>query len=325
VEAEDAALAEGLVRGAVRAGSPPAELQEWLYGVVADHFLDFGHPLIYQNKLYDLLALGNWEHTDALLGGHVFGIVNGTREDVLPAWSGYRRRLAGLDLGALDRRPRTGALDSHALVSGRPGEVLERVLESDAPFDQLLAALAEAAAQRFLRFDVSLVYDEGVQDDWLDITHRLTVAEAVWTACDRWASAERWKLVLQLAWFVARAAPYDGVVETPTAGGDLRRSILGGDAAGAMGAVAAGEVEALRGVFMDLCLEDRAVRPIVIAHRMKTTLAAFQLHARTGSRTPLAALARWFASPGRERWSTRRVREAIRLVTEGKPPVRRVE
>ncbi len=334
VEDEEAARAEGLVRGALASGLPRAELERALYACVAEHFLDFGHALIYQNKAFELLEKCQWEHADAILGGHVFGIVNGTREDALPAWAGFRRRLAAVDLAALEGRPRAGVMAIDALTEGRPGEVLERVLASDAPLDQILAALTEAAARHFLSFDVAIDLRVDVQDDWLDVTHRLTFVDAVRTAMGRWDAPERWRLVLQAAWFVANAAPLDGPPPTiPHADADthtdsegLTAALVRRDAPFVLGVaarwLAGGRVGDLRRVFMDVCLADLVVRPIVVVHLMKTTLAAFTAHAVTGSPTAVLALGRWLASPVRERRVGRRVHEAIRLVRDGKPPER---
>ena len=75
----------------------------------------------------------------------------------------------------------------------------------------------------------------------------------------------------------------------------------------------------VRGV-EDLPLTDGLTRPIVVAHLIKTTAAAFDEHAHTGDPTPLLALARFAASPVRERWLRRRALEAIRLLEHGKVP-----
>src|SRR5690606_26560623 len=82
-EQEDAAGAEALLRGALAAGWRREIVEEWLYLVCSDHFLDFGHALIYQVKVFDLLERVGWDHADALLSAHLFRIVNGTREDEL--------------------------------------------------------------------------------------------------------------------------------------------------------------------------------------------------------------------------------------------------
>lgn len=329
VEREDAAAAEGIVRGGLAAGVPWREVLGWIDGPLADHFLDFGHALIYQEKLVELLAATDGAHADALLGGHVFGIVNGTREDTLPPWSGFRRRLAEVDLAELAARPRPGTLDRHALTDGAPGDLLERVLHSDAPLDAILAALVEAAAERLYRFDASINLRSDVQNDWLDVTHRLTFVDAVRAASRRIAGPDLWRMVLQATWFVAKAAPLDGprLVYTRASGSldDLAAALRERRAADAVGIAAAGydaDREGLRRALVGLYTADVAVRPIVVGHVLKSTVAAFRCAEATGSALPVLAVVRWLASPVRERQLGRRVEEAIRLVTEGKPPVR---
>lgn len=340
VEAEDAVTAEGLVRGALAAGVTPAELDRWLLPCLADHFLDFGHWLIYQGKLLELgeqlpggrPSEGGDPWADAVWGGHVYGIVCGTREDTLPPWSGFRRRVDGLDLAALDARPRAGTFDRRALVECTGAEAVEAVLASDAPAEALFDAIVEAAAERMLRYDLTVEQRVDVQDDWLSVTHRLTVAEAARGAFARWDSPERWKLLLQAAWFVGRAKPLDGPAASLTAvpasdpllGPDLSDAIAAKEAPRALGlaahALAAGRPDGVRAALLTLCLQDVAVRPIVVGHLVKTTVAAFREHARTASPAPVLAVVRLFASPVQERRVGRRVYEAVRLHFEGKPP-----
>ena len=69
---------------------------------------------------------------------------------------------------------------------------------------------------------------------------------------------------------------------------------------------------------------DKLVRPITVAHLIKTTQATFAEHARLGAspyaRWPLLALARFAASPIRERPVSQLVDEAIHFVEHGKVP-----
>ena len=73
---------------------------------------------------------------------------------------------------------------------------------------------------------------------------------------------------------------------------------------------------------MDLCMADVGVRGIVVAHFIKTTIVAFEELAAFGSPTPVRAVVRWFGLGGAERRIGRRAHEAVRLVRDGKPPVR---
>ena len=57
-EAEDAFGAEALLRGAIERGWGREVIEPWLFRLCTDHFLDFGHALIYQIKIFDLLDRG---------------------------------------------------------------------------------------------------------------------------------------------------------------------------------------------------------------------------------------------------------------------------
>lgn len=329
VEAEAAEEAEGLLRGALATGVPIAVIDDWLHHALADHFLDFGHPLIYQSKILALLDAAGPEHADAILGGHVFGIVLGTREDTLPRWTKYRRLVETLDLDALAASPRGGRLHRQALVDCDGATAMEVVLGCDAPYAQIADALVEAGAERMLRYDLAVEERIDVQDDWLSVTHRLTFAEAVREAVLRWESPRALLLLMQAAYFIGRARRLDG----PPAPREARQGGPGALAAAlergdrdaaigvALGLIEGGRAEALRETLMARCLADRVVRPIVVGHLMKTTIAAFREHARTGSAAPPLAVVRLMASPVRERRIQRRVHEAIRLHVDGKPPV----
>ncbi|MCK6523301.1 Rieske (2Fe-2S) protein, partial [Myxococcota bacterium] len=88
-ERRDEALA--LLFGALAAEDRRETLEPLFFELCADHFTDFGHSLIYTEKVFDLLDLGGWEHAEGVLGGLVTMFVEGTREDLLPPWAGWRR------------------------------------------------------------------------------------------------------------------------------------------------------------------------------------------------------------------------------------------
>lgn len=337
VEAEDAATAEGIVRGAVATGVAFDEIDRWIGATLRDHFLDFGHPLIYEAKLFALLAAAAphigperlREAADLLIGTHVYGIVTGTREDTLPPWSGYRRRVATYDLAELASRPRPGHLAVDALVGLEAPALLDRVLASDAPVAQIVAALSEAGAAHLLDFDVAIDARLDVQNDWLDVTHRLTVVNAARKAAGPAPTAEGWVYLLQAAWFVGKATPLDGPRPPATPGlapdaAALAAAIRRRDTPAALGhadaLLAAGAPDAVRDVLVDLSLGDVGVRGIVVAHLLKSTLAAFEEYEALGSPTPVRAVVRWMATGAVERRIARRAHEAVRLVRDGKPP-----
>ena len=152
------------------------------------------------------------------------------------------------------------------------GCTLSLVIQSDAPLGQILDALTEAAARHFLRFDLAIDARTDIQDDWLDVTHRLTNVDATRTAVGRWNAPERWRFVLQAAWFVARAAALDGpmpeISDASIDAAQLTVALERREAARVVGGsarwLAEGRATELRRVFMDACLADLVVRPIVV-------------------------------------------------------------
>lgn len=348
VEAEQAAEAEALVRGAVARGWGRREVEGWLLRLCAAHFLDFGHQLIYVVRGLDLLDHAGWQHADEVLGGLVFGIVNGTREDLLPEWAGWRKRIDALtpELPALLERQLAGGpawwkrdawLDR--VTDGKPAEAFEALtgaLREGVPLTDIVDGLSLAASERILRFDVGIDGDVSLQNGWLDVTHLLTFVNALRHAVPRLREPASLRLVYQALHFVNHARALDARPEdrpaiAPGPGGvpGVMAAIGRKDAPGALAALdGIGDdreaLEALRVALEDLPLRDAAVRPIVVAHLVKTTVAAFQEHAALRgdeqALRPLRALVRLAASPIAERGLARRVHEALGFVVDGRIP-----
>ncbi len=316
VEAEDAPGAEALVRGMVAAGWTRPALEAALYPLVADHFLDFGHMLIYVAKTLDLAEAADAADAgsaspataDALLGGLVYGIACGTREDTLPPWAGFRARwkafaaadgpaLAFAARNAAPLPPADRAALRAALADGTAAEAFTAAAAAltRGAWDDVLDALVLAGATRLARFDLAHDADPTVEEGWLDVTHRLTVASAVREAVSRWADPEVTRIVLAAVHFVAIARPLDGPAATLPPAPD------------------AAELRAI-------ALRDRSGRAIFFAHDVKTLAVAEAESARLGDPLPLQAVARFFAAPVRERPVQRLAHEAVRLVHDGKPP-----
>ncbi len=369
VEAERAAEAEALLRGAVARGWRAAEIRPWLLRLCADHFLDFGHMLIYTSRIFALLEApdhapdqGAPEATpevwDSVLGGLVYGIVCGTREDLLPLWSGWRSRIAAMESSAsAGGAPQESSPEAQLTEAG----LAEALLEADPPrafalvagalatgalaagaLNPALAALSITAAERLLRFDLALDASPDVEEGWLDLTHRLTFVHAIRTVAP-WADpAILLRLCLQAAQFVAAARPADGpppeirpepaTLEQVTAAVRARQPeealnraagwLSGMGASGGTGWVAA-QAEPLTAALEAIALRDHATRAIFLVHHLKTLRAGHRESAATGDPRPLLAAIRYLAAPTRERQVERAVLNAIRLVREGKPPVSR--
>ncbi|HND30326.1 MAG TPA: Rieske 2Fe-2S domain-containing protein, partial [Myxococcota bacterium] len=139
VEAEDAVGAEALLRGMIQAGWDFPRLEAAIYPILAEHFLDFGHPYIYLGKYRELIEAAGWEWADPLLGGMIFGVSNGTREELLPPWASFRSRWkkfaeAGGPERALAARiqGRGGVSDDlvAAVAHGSPGDCFSALSEA---------------------------------------------------------------------------------------------------------------------------------------------------------------------------------------------------
>ncbi|MCB9680443.1 MAG: Rieske (2Fe-2S) protein [Alphaproteobacteria bacterium] len=320
VAREDAPAAEGIVRHLAAAGATPEDLGRAVLPVLADHFLDFGHGLIFATKLVTL-ARATPVDVDLTFGALVHGLANGTREDLLPTWAGWRARAGAVDPGALEG---TTSLPRDALVDTDPKQAFSR-LTSGVTLTSALAALREAAAERLWRFDVAIDSWQAVQDGWLDVTHRLTFVDAIGHAVPYLDPADRWRLVLQAGQFVATARVYDGdraePAPAPADPARLEHAWADRDEGAALGAaialIAQGRRAEVEDAVLAWAMGDHAVRPIVVAHLLKTAVAAA---AATDSDRPLLAVVRWFACPVQERRVNRLVHEARQLVVDGRPP-----
>lgn len=351
VEAEDAVGAEALVRGMVACGAAREDWEATLYPLVTDHFLDFGHGLIYIGKLFDLLDAIRADGTalgvvrlagaeDALLGALIFGISNGTREDTLPPWAGFRKRYAasaGLaERAQANRHAGVTAMDGTpssspppfpddlvtAIAFGTPGACFDAVAAAltEGSWADVVNALSLAACERLLRFEIAHDGDSTLEEGWLDITHRLTVANAVRRAVAHWDSPDCARLVLMAAHFINLGRALDiPHAERQASGipGELGAALREHRPDDAAASVTSLEDVATMRAYV---LEGRAVRPIFYAHHVKTLVAAAEEAQALGDLAPLRAVARFLASPLQERLSRRFAHQAVRLVRDGKPP-----
>lgn len=354
VEQEDGEAAEALLRGGLARGLGRAELEPWLWGPCCDHFLSFGHPVIYQVKVFDLLDAAGWEHAAVLLPGHLRGIIDSTREDTLPRWQSFARRLAACE-GELSRW--SAAAPPRGTVAELPAERREAWWNAlvdgdrDAAFDAVQEALearvaptaiadviAAAATARLLRMDLAIDADPTVQEGWLDVTHTLTYPAAVHEAVQRYRDPTVLRLLFYAARFVNNARTLDAdpapALPTPHAGepatlADVTAAIAARDPSAAVARTAAylsahGPDAALRHACEDLPLRDLYTRPIIVAHAIKAGRVAFEVAARLRGTPwadlPILAFVRFAAAPVHERTVAQLVHEAERLVVHGKVP-----
>ncbi len=333
VDDEQVDDAEGLFRGLLAAGATREQLRHALLEAVTDHFLSYGHAMIFCQKAFELIDSIGWAEADTVLAPLVPDITWGTRYDRLP----YMRRFlemwegAELDLASLVSKQDGGVLDGpafrRALLDGRPEDAftaLGDALGSGVPVLRLIDETSRAAAERLGRFDIDLDLDDTNEWGWLDVTHTLTYTDAL-----RWAwsvdpSPEVLRGLFHAAWFVQWTGQLDGKgdITAPAPhrtedADDVFTAIVGRDPEGAVALVEGyeGPREPLEAAVGRAAAEDHSVAPIMVAHTVKTAQAAIvesrALGDESSSRAPLSAAARFLASPKRERFVYQATLEAV--------------
>jgi len=347
VEREDAERAEGLLLGAFDAGVERATIEGWLYRVLSRHFTDFGHQLIYLVKAQELLGRVGPEYARDIHAALLYGTVLATREDTLPYMRGWFRRLGAVEpeLEGVHRRARAQtpfdpAATRDAVLSGTPDEAFDAVwepLREGVPGREVACALVGAAAHRLDRFDLAIERDPLVAESWLWATHRLTFASAARNAQERLDAPEALRFLFQAAAFVHGARALDVALEQhvepepiEAEAGEVVAAITDGERELAVARVKgylASErpLDELARALEDLCLADPLVRPIVVAHALKTTFAALEevralAPDHPDRERPLVAAVRFLASPVIERRVAQTVATSIRWVARGEIP-----
>jgi hypothetical protein len=333
VDDEQVDAAEALFRGLLGAGATRAQLRHALLEAVTDHFLSYGHAMIFCQKAFELVDAIGWAEADTVLAPLVPDITWGTRYDKLP----YMRRFlrawdaAELDLPAMVARQDGGALDAEAfrrsLLDGGADEAFDGLriaLEAGVPVPRLIDETSRAASERLGRFDIDLDMDDTNEWGWLDVTHTLTYTGAL-----RWAwsvdpSPEVLRGLFHAAWFVQWTGQLDARDrrEEPAAhatedADEVFRAIVSRDPDAAVAVVNgyAGPREPLEVALARAAAEDHSVAPIMVAHTVKTAHASIVESRALGdgsdARAPMAAAARFLASPKRERFVYQATLEAV--------------
>jgi nitrite reductase/ring-hydroxylating ferredoxin subunit len=320
VEAEQLAPAQAVLRGAIHGGWSVDDLRPWFTAVVSDHLLSYGHAAIYSQKAFQLLELLGWERADTVLPHLVPTIVNGTREDTLPYMRPFTKALAELDLSALawlDADPTwrdNGRLRAAILGGGRDRAAVLRAavaaLREGAGVDGLLDVVVDCVSARMLRYDPTGEFDFHDDFGWLDITHGITYANAArWHAGHAASGDIRLRAdAVRLALWCVFLAHWTGRHEWHTAIADPVEVDLG-----TSDVVAAGQALQRR------ALDDTTTAFIVHAHAVKTSRAASEEAARSGSMRPLEAVARFVEAPKLERFVAATVTRSIDFLS-GRAP-----
>jgi nitrite reductase/ring-hydroxylating ferredoxin subunit len=336
VDEERVDEAEALFRGLLAAGATREQLRHMLLTAITDHFLSYGHAMIFCQKAFELLDAIGWDQADTVLAPLVPDMTWGTRYDRLPYMRRFLRawEVAQPDLASLLLRQNGGVLNPirfrTALLEGSPDEAfhaLQDALAAGVPVVRLIDETSRAASERLGRFDIELDLDDTNEWGWLDVTHTLTYTDAL-----RWSwsvdpSPEVLRGLFHAVWFVnwtGRLEVRGGVPPPPahaTADAeDVFRAIVSRDPDAAVALVDgyAGERGALEAAIARGAAEDHSVAPIMVAHTVKTARAAIVEGRALGdgpdARAPLAAAARFLASPKRERFVYRATLEAVAFV-----------
>lgn len=329
VDEERADEAEALLRGLIAAGASPSRIRHALLTSTTDHFLGYGHPMIYAQKSFEMLDRIGWEAADTVLGPLVVNAVRSTRYDRLPYMKKFLKaeESADLDLKGLMARQNGAhavpAAFGRAILDGSPQEAftgLSSALEAGVDVGKLIDVVSLAASERFRRFDIDIDTDDTNEWGWLDVTHNLTYVDAL-----RWAwsvdpSAEVLRGLFHAVWFVNftsqfdERTPRDRVPPTATARAeDIVDVIRRKDPEGAEALIAGfdGPEPELHGAIAQAASEDNSVAPIMVAHSVKTARASIVESEVLGDRSPMMAAGRFLASPKRERFVYNATLEAI--------------
>jgi nitrite reductase/ring-hydroxylating ferredoxin subunit/DNA-binding GntR family transcriptional regulator len=316
IENEDATRAIALVRGHL------AEAPQALLRAASEHFLGFGHPLIYATKTIELLQHHD-AHRDDILSALTLRLVSSTREDTLPPMARWRRRV---DAGEFRRG--SERLEDKDEIVRRILDAKDKTIEEEfadlinsTEPNELVDVLVEAAARRMLNFDASIHEDPHCQDNWLFVTHPLTYAHAIREALEHSTHPAILKNLIWSLAFIRRSHR----LELPD-----RVAPLNHPPARPEDVIAALEAQDPRVVDVaNACTDDlglplrrwllggRATRPIYVAHQIKTLRVALQ---ETRTPTPVLATLRMLATPMTERSLTSLAHEATQLVVHGNLP-----
>jgi nitrite reductase/ring-hydroxylating ferredoxin subunit len=316
--------AEALLRGLLAADVPAEQIRHAFLTAITDHFLGYGHPMIYCQKAFDLLDRIGWSEADTVLAPLVPAITWSTRYDRLPYMRRFLHAWRAAEATGLASVVSAPADLQRVLLDGMPEDAVAGVLGAIAvgvPVPRIIDAIAAVAAARLGRFDIDSDTDDTKDAGWLDVTHTLTYVNAL-----RWAwSANPGPVVLRgvlhAAWFVQWTAKFDAAQPapvTPYPGSDaaaVLHAIRKRDPDQAVALVKGydGPAAPLRTALTQAAAEDNSTASIMVAHAVKTTTAAIAESRQAGA-APLAAAARFLAAPKRERFVYQATLDAIDFI-----------
>jgi nitrite reductase/ring-hydroxylating ferredoxin subunit len=318
---------------------------DWLSALCSEHFLMFGHCLIYNVKLFPLLETRPVDCADDLLTAHFLQIVIGIRDDTLPTWGTFRDVRSEVEpelqaLYALQKRA-DGAVDTDELAQriahGTQREALDAVvaaLRGAVPVARICDALALAAAERMLHFDLRHELDPAVQEGWLDVSHVQTVARAAREGLERWRDPRALRWLLQSAFYIQTRRPLDAaapktIQPRPASAAEVADRVRNKAPDEAVAAAAGhlahgGDPQKLKAELIDAVVRGTTTRAIYTAHHLKNLVAAFDEGAALGPHpradTPVLAAVRLAATADAGFAIPQAAHEALRFVVEGRKP-----
>jgi nitrite reductase/ring-hydroxylating ferredoxin subunit len=336
IELEDVDGAEAWLRGAIDGGIGDRELSRWLLNAATDHFLGFGHQMIYVFKAAQLADAIGWQAMRTIIPTIVPSIAWATRYDKLPEMRKYIAKVREIEphLATFVERQKhpTARIDSArfraAVLFGKNDAAFEAVhgaLSAGVHVDAIARELVLAASERMLRMDIDweLTHDERAWDEggWLEVTHLLTHANANRQLLRRGITAEALRSLYHSAWFINWQKRFDApdgsradAAPLPQPRGETEQELAAEyrDAVGshriedAMGIVRAWRQrelprEALRAALGREATECDDGEFISVAHVLKTSHAAIEEHRALETHPeadlPLMAATRYVASP----------------------------
>ncbi|MGQ0676374.1 MAG: Rieske (2Fe-2S) protein [Rhodospirillales bacterium] len=301
IEAEDEPGAVAHLRGALAAGTAPADLRPALARAALAHYQDFGHAAIYTLKAVELVRHLDREAAGAVLLSLARSLVYASREDLLPEFRFYAEARASWGKGNGKDPPPLAAAE----LQGKPAKTAMRTVAAWSPGrrpGEIYQVLLSAAAAQMLHFDRRYEQrtDGPIADNvgWLDFTHAITFANAGRVLAS--ADPALWPAVLlQIACFIGRNAKYVDPAQ------DAARWRT--DDPAAFFAAAADR------------LYDHGVGEFIVsAHLVKTTLAAkAEAEAAPAAAGDLAAaMNRFLGTPIKRRHALRTARQMRDFVAE---------
>ncbi|MCB1051819.1 MAG: Rieske (2Fe-2S) protein [Acidobacteria bacterium] len=206
---EHEANALGQIDAALQAGITVTELLAHLVEVALSHYASFGHALIYLLKIECLVSMLGPAVTRPLLANWVRHWVYATKEDRIPDFQSYGPLVAQLKQQGFGSNPEVPRPPQFPSIKATLAATVE-LAQNHTP-KALWQSLLGQAAEQLLCFDARYILANAnpVQDNvtWLDFTHALTFAEAVYHFGQK--DPQIWSAgLLQLACFIGRNRPY---------------------------------------------------------------------------------------------------------------------